>query len=149
MSVNIEKFGKDHWSLLGYVEYCCVENKGFLDKAKMRGNENTHPLLSNNFTKWKETYGTKLKDFDYKKEFNPKEFEQNGTYLSTHDDWDCLDDLEKNGLIEVISLAQMNVQMTEYGLLMAGKLRAHKSNGGMFANFNYLDEIKLNNKVKL
>jgi DNA-binding PadR family transcriptional regulator len=53
--------------------------------------------------------------------------------LLTHDDWDCLDDLEADGFLEVINLTQGVVKLTPAGLVVAAQLRAHKAHGGQFA----------------
>ena len=77
--------------------------------------------------RWEPTYGTRL----------------HGTrtgrvpQIKTHDDWDCLDDLEAAGLVEVLSLVNGFVRMTENGLKTAHALREHKARGGVFATFRW------------
>jgi len=135
--VNVKDFGKDHWSLLAYVEDCCVnsqEGTGELDRLRMRCNSERHPLLvafRGPMGKWQESYGTRLKG--YWKEDGTENLKRK---LCSHDDWDCLDDLDDNGFIETLSMVNGLVVMTEMGLGVASKLREHKAEGGMFANFN-------------
>jgi hypothetical protein len=52
-----------------------------------------------------------------------------------HDDWDCLEDLEAAGLVEIISRLAGIVHLTEKGNAVAFRLREHKWNGQAFATF--------------
>jgi hypothetical protein len=52
-----------------------------------------------------------------------------------HDDWDCLQDLEAAGLVEIISRLAGIVHLTEKGNAVAFRLREHKWNGQTFATF--------------
>jgi hypothetical protein len=54
--------------------------------------------------------------------------------VADHDDWDCLDDLDAAGLVQVINLANGWVRLTPAGVAMAAKIRAHKAGGGSFAS---------------
>jgi hypothetical protein len=141
--VSIDRFGKDHWSMLAYVETLCVDSSnagiGQIDLRRVRANERTHPLLSVNgpMAAWKPNFGTRLKGFfDFAGRNDPAAAEAAGLQLTAHDDWDCLDDLEAAGLVETLSRANGAVRMTEPGLLMSARLRQHKAQGGMFANFD-------------
>lgn len=137
-AVPVSDFGKDHWSLMAYIETLCVDsiNKGIgtIDKRRVRANEKTHPLHAVNSGHgigWESSYGTRLSCYCN---------EQGNTcpsrQLPDHDDWDCLNDLEAAGLIDVISEANGFVKLTDKGREVAGRLRAHKSKGGMFATFS-------------
>lgn len=123
--------------MLAYVETRCVDGQdgvGTLVRAHIRGNANTHPLLAN--TAWKPSFGTRLKGFfEYEHRSDPAKAIAAGFMLDGHDDWDCLDDLEAAGFVDVVSLSNGKVRMTEAGLQMAGQLRRHKAKGGQFAGF--------------
>ena len=141
----VAKFGKDHWSLLAYVECCCVDGKngiGVLDRRRVRGNEKTHPLLAANATvTWKDEYSTRLAGFfDFADRSDPNKAQDAGLQILGHDDWDCLDDLEAAGFVEILTLANSAVKMTEEGCKVAGLLRTHKANGGQFAGFTLREE---------
>jgi hypothetical protein len=145
--IPVEKFGKDHWSLLAYVETLCVDGKsgvGTIDGRKMRCNGNIHPMQMQNFnTSWKMNYGTRLKGF-FESPFKSdcaKAIEA-GEQVLDHDDWHCLDDLEAAGLVEILPVANGFIKMTDKGNKIAARLRKHKSKGGMFANFVFLDIIR-------
>lgn len=137
-------FGKDHWSTFAYIETLCVDsaNKGVgtIDKRRMRSNEKTHPLHAVNVPvgKWKPSYGTRLAGY-----WDSMGKETPARILKSHDDWNCLNDLEKAGLIEVISEANGFVKMTSKGMKVAAELRAYKAGGGMFSGFRWTDSIEV------
>jgi hypothetical protein len=122
-NVEVAQFGKDHWSLLAYVEDTCVNGKdGFGTLAKSRHAANKGPLGG-----WRESWGTRLHGFFAERKPDLQ--------LGFHDDWDCLKDLEAAGFIEVISEANGFVKMTDAGNATCAALRTFKSQGGQFANF--------------
>lgn len=118
MPVEIGDFGKDHWSLFGYIETVCVDHQGMPDLWRMRCNEEAHPgLVGLSFGK---VYATRTRTRE----------------IPGHDDWDCADDLEAVGLILVEGTGINPIfRMTELGSRVAGELRAHKASGGVFATF--------------
>lgn len=130
--IPFSEWGKDHWSLLAYIETCCENlsrQTGELDKRRLRCNHNTHPLLNVNNLGWSESYGTRLKDF--------WSDDKEGTgVLPEHDDWDCLDDLEAEGLVDVISEVNGFVRILPNGIKLAERIRAWKIQGGTFSNFH-------------
>jgi hypothetical protein len=131
--VPVKKFGKDHWSLFGYVECCCVDGSkgvGELDPRRIRIKTKTGMLA------WKEQYGSRLSGFfDFAERSDPKKAEEAGLQLLNHDDLDCLDDLEEAGFVEVLSTANLFVKMTAKGSEVCGLLRAHKASGKNFSDF--------------
>lgn len=139
MTIAAADFGKDHWSLLAYVETCCVGGTnggtGVLDKRKLRCNPARHPLHDVNANigvprSWLPAYGTRLSGF-----WRPDDTTDPARQLPDHDDWDGLDDLEAAGFITVLSEANGFVRMTAVGQAVAGRLRAFKAEGGQFAAF--------------
>ena len=69
---------------------------------------------------WKPSHSTRLRD---------------NMIIDGHDDWDCLDDLDDAGLVEIISLINGFVRMTDYGLAITALLRKHKASGGKYRDF--------------
>lgn len=129
-SVAMKQFGKDHWSTFAYIETRCVDYKGVLDRAHMRCNENRHPGLCD-FRKptWNPQHGTRL--YGYFEDRNNPDLS-----IAEHDDWDCVDDLEAAGLIEIGGTGIHPVfTLTELGNKIASQLRIHKSKGNHFATF--------------
>jgi len=124
--ISIEAFGRDHWSTLAYIETVCVDNSGVPARDRMRVNQERHPGLvgeqqARSCVKWQDSYSTRLKG---------------NTRVKGHDDWDVADDLAAAGLIEINGTGLHPVfKMTDFGHVIAGRLRIHKANGGNFANF--------------
>lgn len=139
----VEKFGKDHWSLLAYVARCCVDGtggQGQLRRDRMRCNPQTHRMVAGPYSHgdlWVQRHSTRLAGFFESPDRNdPEKAIAAGLQLRDHDDWDCLDDLQAAGFIEVRSVISGYVTMTDKGGEVADKLRAHKAGGGLFAYFS-------------
>lgn len=139
-SVPMILFGHDHWGLLAYIECCIVDNPrptkniAELDKRRLRCNPKRHPLHNVNAnhgvnTKWKPEYGTRLRGYSESKDAK--------LLLKEHDDYDCMNDLEAAGLIDVMSEANVFVGITNLGKKLAAMLRDHKASGGSFSSFHY------------
>jgi hypothetical protein len=117
---TIDLFGKDHWSTFAYIETLCVDNRGVPSREHMRCHAGRHPLQLGSAGDGSR-YPTRLKD---------------GSTLANHDDWDCADDLETEGLIENVgSGVNPAYRMTDEGWRVGAKLREHKATGGVFHNF--------------
>jgi len=131
----LTSWGKDHWSLLAYIETICVDGQdgiGMIDHRRVRCNTNTHPLLYQASMVPPEAgnayeYPTRLRGYG----------DDKSKCIPEHDDWDCFDDLEKNGLVELVgTLMNPLVKMTKIGIAYASELRGHKASGGTFSNFH-------------
>lgn len=132
MHIPIEQWGKDHWSTLAYIETCTVDNQvtagvGVLDKRKMRCNPKTHPYWAH-LPDWNPSNGTRLKGFI-------SEEETPDLLLPSHDDWDCVEDMEAEDLMMICSVVNYWISLTDQGRDIASQLREHKSKGGNFSNF--------------
>lgn len=138
ISIPMERFGKDHWSLLAYIETCCVEGEngiGSINFYRMRCNIEQHPSLVGSYPttrSWKREYGTVLRD---------------GSIIDWHDDIHCLDDLERAGLIEIVSLANGLVKLTERGNKICSLLRTHKANGKKWVDFELPSEVTASDSI--
>lgn len=121
--VSPDEFGKDHASLLAYVEGRCVDHGGCLERRHLMGNPERHPWVGTGLT-WQPEYGTFLK---------------NGKRLPKHDDWDCLEDLGAAGLLSIVSTANLVVGLTEKGIETAHRIRRHKIAGGAFGTFQWIE----------
>lgn len=131
--IPIERWGKDHWSTLGYLETRAVDHKGKIINRNMR----CHPRLHREFIGISfgpeiqdgSAYPTRLKD----------------GVAENHDDWSCVEDMVAAGLIRayfrVVSDAafggsEARIVFTELGLKYAAELRTHKARGGAFGTFS-------------
>lgn len=129
MSVPVEQFGKDHWSVLGYIGCRVTGNKGVPDNNHMRTDPDRHPalvgpMLNIQFSGPKEErkkYPTRL---------------AGGIELPDHDDWDCADDLEAAGLIGQGGTGINPIfSLTDKGWQVFKTLTEFKAKGGTFATF--------------
>lgn len=127
--IPTDQFGKDHWSLLAYIECRCVDNAGIIDRRQMRCNTYTHPKHVVQHRLWMDSWGTRLRGY----------FEAEGDVargkliVPSHDDWDCLEDLAAAGFCNI--LGEISVSMTDLGNQTAAQLRVHIQRGGVYANF--------------
>lgn len=123
--VPIERWGKDHWSLLLYIEVRCVDYEGKLDARHLRCNPLRHPECNANGISDLDAdkYPTRLKD----------------GIQENHDDWDCMWDLFDAKLLEVENVAgesagrelipPVQVWLTDRGWQIAHKLRRFRAVG--------------------
>ncbi len=131
--IPMNKWGKDHWSTLAYLETLAVENSGWAIpvNTRMRTNELRHPHLVGVGmmvdSMGASEYPTKLKDGEIK----------------GHDDWDCLDDATEVGFIEDVGTGiNRAYKFTKLGKKVLAKLRQFKMDGGNFHDFVFVNEEK-------
>lgn len=127
MSVKLENFGRDHWSVLAYIETIVVDNNGVPDFNCMRTSASRHPHLLGSAQK------SLLKNGGYAE--YPTRL-KNSEELLNHDDWDCIEDLAGAGII-IINGTGLNPQyaLTKSGREVVAKLRQHKGEGDSFSSF--------------
>lgn len=121
--VPVAQFGKDHWSLFGYIETRIVDCRGAVDARHMRTDPDLHPGLAVNGdgANYTQKYPTKL---------------ARSEELADHDDWDCADDLVEAGLLDDTGTGiNRRYALTPLGKKVASALRYHKGRGGSFATF--------------
>lgn len=132
-AIEVYQFGKDHWSLLAYIETRCVDYGGVLDVAHLRIQ---NPMIGSPSTPfgrptWKPEWGTRLAGYFLVNGETNKEYQ-----LPNHDDLDCADDLEHAGYIENMGTGlHPAYKMTKLGNQIASLLRQHKANGKHYATF--------------
>ena len=131
-TVAMADYGKDHWSLLAYLETVVTDHKGQVDFVRLRCNPARHPHQVGHRSAsyhWSVAHGTRLKGF-FRTQGQPDLERQ----LTQHDDFDCMVDLEEGGLIIATGLFD-SVVLTPLGREVANKLREHKAAGNEFATF--------------
>lgn len=125
----LERWGKDHWSTFAYAHTRAVDHDGVLGEQHMRD---------------RGPYPTRLKGYDSKGQCGPGSHDP-ANEIQNHGDCDCLLDAQALGLLTVeragkhprsgrVMLGHV-VTFTEKGNVLAGKLMAHKADGGNFATF--------------
>jgi hypothetical protein len=116
---TIASFGCDHWSTFGYVETRIVDHGGELDRRHMRCSDARHPHFSHGHDA--QGYPTRMRG---------------EAVLTNHDDWDCVDDCVREGLLENVGASIYPVyRLTPKGLKVASDLRAHKAKEESFGTF--------------
>lgn len=136
--IPMELWGKDHWSTLAYIETVMVDSVGFqcgMD-ARMRSNRRNFRVMYQQCPKPKrmggrcgigvamdaEKHGSRLSD---------------GTTVSNHDDWCCLQDAQEAGFFvdgNEVEPARF-LLFSDKGKQAMAALRIHKAAGGTFGNF--------------
>jgi len=124
--VSVGEFGRDHWSTLAYIETLNVDGNGKPALERMRCNPLRHPGLAasrRDRGSWETSYSSKNKK---------------GILLTGHDDFDCVNDMEKAGLVFVRGTGiDPFYGLTPDGWRVVGLLRQHKAGGGSYSNFDY------------
>ena len=129
--VQIERWGKDHWSTLAYIESICVDSMngvGRVGRCKVQTNIDRHPEYAHMSVT---PVGSQLDGAKF------------GIRLAdstlpgpAYDEWDCIEDFENNFLVvDVGFTSEPAYRMTRLGNLVAGKVRAHWAcSGGNYAD---------------
>lgn len=144
--IPVEQFGKDHWSLMGYLGWLVAEKKnhdvkGFstVESDKMSRNPERYPIVGGvvsgrsvigNSGGWRDEYSTRLKGF-----FKAEGEEKKKLQVKGHCDWACFEDLDAAGLIEFVTLTSGFFKLTNLGVEVVGQLVKHKARGNHYATF--------------
>ena len=137
----MSEWGKDHWCTLAYIHVVCVNDKGVPDLRRMRCNPeiNLQVALSqhrgdNEFAvggAWDSKpypYSTRLKRDPTKPDVERVE--------PGHDDWCCLLDMEREGLLLILGTGLHPwIKLEPKGRALAEALQRHKESGGWFRSF--------------
>ena len=149
MSNNVANWGKDHWSTFAYAETRCVDFGGVLQNERMRTHARRHPLFLS-----RRGLGAHAAGDQYPTRLKEEE-------LPHHDDWDCLHDLETQGLLKITSPREAllwcvpedtrgpirykgrirtkelttKVRLTDLGRSVAAELREHLQSEHNFGTF--------------
>lgn len=161
--VPMEKWGKDHWSTLAYIETRIVDYKGKLEPLHMRPDGNSYPtiLKGNNQNEIDEIQARATAGEPV---VVPDPIDR--TELKGHNDWDCAADMFALGLIDLegevpdklingrvihrlVHQDKIRIALTEEGQKVAGALRAHKGNGENFHSFVYMSDYPRYDKLNV
>lgn len=129
--IPVERWGKDHFNLLAYIGCRNTNNGCVLDGDHLRVNAAKNVGIPKRYPSgadWNPKYGTRLRGhFDNK---NDKSLQ-----LGDHDDVDCLDDMEAEGLITCGTRVSLYAQLTNWGRKFNAALTDHMAQGGASGNF--------------
>lgn len=107
--IEIGKWGRDHWSTLLYLETRCVDYRGQIAIEKMRTDGTIHPQYLHRGRDAHGKYPTILRD---------------GSKVDDHDDWSCVEDMEREGLLKQIGWSRNpRVRLTEKGWECVSQIR--------------------------
>jgi hypothetical protein len=114
--IEMSRWGRDHWSLLLFIETICVDHAGVIGYGDGRG----FAAMRNDVTRHPHRGGD-----PYRGPHKPAPtYLANGEEVANHDDWDCLDDLEAAGLLENVGTGVNPViKLTDAGWTEAHRLR--------------------------
>lgn len=130
-------WGKDHWSMLAYMETVMVEVACFQVGADPRMRQGprsfrimheqcpqpSRPTKAPNGMVMRPEHGSRLAD---------------GSYIPGHDDWHCVQDMAAVGFFTAATDAVepgVALHLSEIGATASNELRAHRRGGGGFAGF--------------
>ncbi len=148
--IPLDRWGKDHYSTLAYLETRAVDYAGVIRNANMRTSIKRHPLFVA-----RGGLGSPTDGGEYPTTYKDGE-------MNEHDDWDCLNDMVEAGLLAVkpanpelwevpvgsrgpmkhhgsvpTKELKITVKLTELGQKVAGELRAYKQKkGNRYAEFS-------------
>ena len=127
---TMDQWGRDHWSVLGYLYYRCVDGingVGVPDRVNIQCNANRHPGLLVRYLG--DVVDGSKSNIRLKHSVLPG---------PDYDEWDCLDDIEAEGLLSNVGTGiNPKYKMTEKGNVAAGALLAHKARGGSLSDFEF------------
>jgi len=133
-------WGKDHATLLLYVETRHVDHDNVLLPDNLRTNPTRHPHEANarrdrGSLFWKPEHGTRIVGGE-----RPSE---------VHDDWDCLDDMEEVEILLHTGPPNFMAALSPIGIEVAGELRKYRGRNQPLDEFDFdraiLDACKLLN----
>lgn len=128
--IPVDRWGKDHWNLLAYIGCRNTNNGCVLDGDHLRVNQTKNVGIpkSRPIRSWDTAWGTRLRGhFKNKNDLSLR--------LGEHDDIDCLDDMEAEGLITCGTRTSLYAQLTVWGRKFCAALNDHMQQGGATGNF--------------
>ena len=146
--VGVERWGVDHWTVLLYLEARAVastETPTLMEYARMRVNGRHHLVQHDargwlgTIEEWTEKYGTRLAGYDDDPTLTetPKLAVDNKLQIGYHDDVDCIEEIEAEEMIRIVSTAKGTFEITDAGLAAAARVRAYKAKGGSLSKFRW------------
>lgn len=144
--VPMNKWGKDHWSTLAYVETVMVDCNGFQvgRDAHMKSNRRHFRIMAEDCPNPKRTKNSSSLAICMLPQYATILNDQQ--QVPNHDDWCCVQDMAAEGLFTVdVSGVEPGVvlHLSDYGHTVVSALRKHRADGGKFSNFSFEGEKPL------
>jgi hypothetical protein len=132
-------FGADHFSTLAYAETVMVDSAGFQVGAdpRMRAGRQHFRVMQQQCQNPKRAHNSDARNCVVMEKKNSTVLKDN-TVVDGHDDYHCLQDMAAAGYftLEVEDVEPGAVlKLSDRGREVANVLRAHKADGGRFADF--------------
>lgn len=129
--IPIDRWGRDHWTTLLYIETRCVDYKGTVRNENLRcfpTGANLHRMTDAQQRIWckgdEKKYGTRLAD---------------DSVAENHDDWDCIEDMVAAGvLLWEGTGAYPAFVLTDIGWQIAHALRRWRAEGKTVKEFRVM-----------
>jgi len=144
--IPMEVWGRDHWSLLGYINHHMVDVACFhvgFDPHMRQNRYNYMGLLNSCHNPKRSGWNKRSKDVQSQISMVMKSEHgsrlNNGEYIPNHDDWCCVQDMADAGLFKNKKADDIQpknkLMFSEKGNEIVNQLLIHKRNGGSFADF--------------
>ena len=125
MAIPMENWGRDHMTTLLYLETRAVDARGVVGLDQMRCNPARHPGLVGPISSRCAVAVGK----------NPTRL-RGGVEVAGHDDWDCFNDLQDEGLVIWTGTGTNPVVIvTPAGFALVSRLRQHRAAGKKIEEF--------------
>jgi len=144
--IEIARWGHDHWTLLRYLHSRHVAASGedpVIEHQRLRINPANHNAQAvsawpTEGSPWTSESGTRLKGYDDDPSLvaSPKAAQDAKLQIVYHDDIDCLEEFEAEGLLDILSTAHGVYRMTPEGIALCESLEAHLATGTPLNEFN-------------
>lgn len=143
--IPMDNWSDDHWRLLVLMAdvHLATAEGGIpvMDYDRMRINPSSHIVHcatcdADQANRAWNAYGgtmTRRPSSDVDTERRPGEVDWR---ISYHDDFDCVEELEAEGMLDILSTAKGEYKMTVRGLDMADRLRSHVATGRPIRDFD-------------
>jgi len=143
--VPMDRWGQDHWTLLRYLHsrnLAASDTDPVIEHQRLRINPDKHNVQAvsawpTGGSPWTSESGTRLRGYedDPSAVASPREAQDARLQIGYHDDIDCLEEFEAEGLLDILSTAQGTYRMTPEGVALCRELERHLATGGPMDGF--------------
>jgi hypothetical protein len=144
--VAISRWGRDHWTLLRYLHSRHLAASGadpVVEHQRLRINPERHNAQAisdwpTQGSPWTSESGTRLKGYEDDPDsiVSPKAAQDAKLQIGYHDDIDCLEEIEAEGLLDILSTAHGIYRMTPEGIALSRALETHLAAGSPLDRFD-------------
>jgi len=115
MSIDIQRWGKDHWTTFAFLCHRVVDHRGVVEIERMRCDPKVHPFLAHRGSRMGKPSPTRLRKVGDDVETVPG-----------HDDWSCFADMCASGFMNDVGTGVTPVvELTESGWKLWFEFQRH------------------------